>query len=90
MSVTETENETHHLLRMYHWWSLSTLYLDVPLVEFIYLVSGCTIGGVYLPCIWMYHWWSLSTLYLDVPLVEFIYLVSPRMPGDSYCRQFRV
>ena len=69
---------------MYHWWSLSTLYLDVPLVEFIYLVFGCTIGGVYLPCIWMYHWWSLSTLYLDVPLVEFIYLVFGCTIGGVY------
>ena len=84
MSVTETENETHHLLRMYHWWSLSTLYLDVSLVEFIYLVFRCTIGGVYLPRIWMYHWWSLSTLYLDVPLVEFIYLVFGCTIGGDY------
>ena len=32
------------------WWSLSTLYLypvDVPLMEFMYLVFG----GVYVPCI---------------------------------------
>ena len=60
------------LLWMYLWWSLCTLYLhacqvrvtvDVPLVEFVYLVftcmtgesyCGCTSGGVYVPCIYMH------------------------------------
>ena len=43
--------------RMYLWWSLCTLYLHL---------TGCTSGGVYVPCIYTLQ---------DVPLVEFMYLV---------------
>ena len=37
-------------------------------------LSGCTFGGISVPCIYSHARWEL---------VEFLYLVFTRMPGDS-------
>ena len=95
-----SEASNHLKIRMYLWWSLCTLYLhacqvrvtvDIPLVEFMYLVFTYMPGEL----LWIYLWWSLCTLYLhacqvrvtvDIPLVEFMYLVFTYTPGVNYCR----
>ena len=35
----------------YLWWSLCTLCLEVPLMEFMYFVFGGISGGVSVPCV---------------------------------------
>ena len=55
-------------MRMYLWWSVCTLYEDVPLVECMYLVKLYEdvplMECMYLVFMRMYLWWSVCTLYL--------------------------
>ena len=57
------------------WWNVCALYLhplDVPLMEFMYVV--------------LWNVCALYLHPLDVPVIEFMYLVFTRLPGESYRR----
>ena len=63
---THMPGESYHSHWMYIWWSLCTLYLLARQVR-VTTATGCTSGGVYVPCIysdaqWELHRWLRSLL----------------------------